>query len=1043
MTFKYLLLIGSFIISSITFSSYGQDKARIKEYSKEYITYPFTDANPIPVFGKTYPYYRFDGFTSDSEKRSWKIVELENEYLKIQIFPEIGGKIWSVIDKISGKEMFYGNEVVKFRDISLRGPWTSGGIEFNYGVVGHSPSTSFPVDYLLKNKEDGSVSCLISTLDLLTRTYWTVEINLPADKGWFTTRSFWHNKTGLSQPYYNWVNTGVKAKQDLMFIYPGTDVIQHDGKSFKWPLDSVRQKNRSFWRENDYGGSKSFHITGEHAPYFGVYWKKEDWGIMQYAERNDKPGRKIFSWALSDQGKIWEELLTDINGQYVELQSGRLYNQNMVTSSLTPFKQTNFIPYGTDVWTEFWFPYRDIGEVSNVTLKGIIGVNKKNQSTSIKISPLQNLTDSLSVYNHAGTKIYSEKHSFRIGHSVVVNIPTETDEKISKIDLGDTQLWSNRERTLSRPVTTVNDFDWNTAYGNYLRGRDLNGLRQYEMAEEFIRRSLDMNHNYIPALVEMSKLHYYHMNYDSAFVTAQKALSIDTYDADANYMYGMSSIMLQKYYDALDGFEIAALTSEFRSACYTELSKIHFKEKNYEMAFRYAEKSMINNQYNIEGLQLSYLAATFLKKNTEPLQILDRIATIDPLNHFVRFEKYIENLDSKYRQQFTKYIQDEMPEQIYLELALWYYSLNLKDRCRELLNISPENPELAYWKAYLQYQSNQGSNEYQGTLRQAHSLDPSFVFPFREESREMLEWVIKTDPSWKAKYYLALLHRSRHNYSQVTTLMSSVKENVPFAPFYIFLSQLIDDKIEREKALIQATEVAPGQWRYVHELTRFYLQTKENKKALELIAPFYRENKDHFPTGLLYARVLLANKDYKMTETVLASTYILPFEGARDGQLLYRQTKLLLAVDALTRHDLKNAQRKIDEAKEWPRNLGVGKPYEEYIDHRIENWLEAMIAHKGKNRKKKEEYLKKTVEGNKETTSLNALLGMIALYQLGEKQQADLLFNGWIVTQTSDNIKTWGRNFYHNSKVLDYPLDPVTLKQMIGLIAGVEDARLF
>ncbi len=64
----------------------------------------------------------------------------------------------------------------------------------------------------------------------------------------------------------------------------------------------------------------------------------------------------MFSWALSDLGKIWEELLTDQNGQYVELQSGRLFNQNMVSSSLTPFKQILFQPYQTDVWTEYWFP---------------------------------------------------------------------------------------------------------------------------------------------------------------------------------------------------------------------------------------------------------------------------------------------------------------------------------------------------------------------------------------------------------------------------------------------------------------------------------------------------------------------------------------------------------------------------------------------------------------------------------------------------------------------------------------------------------------
>src|SRR5690554_2250937 len=200
-SYIYLTIL---VLLIVALPNYGQSSCSIKEYQQEYITYPFSDPNPIPVFGKIYPYYRYDGYTENTEKRAWEIVELENDFLRIKIFPEIGGKIWSVVDKTNGKELFYDNNVVKFRDISLRGPWTSGGIEFNYGVVGHSPSCSFPVEYITKKNDDGSVSCFIGTLDLLTRTRWTVEINLPKDKGWFTTRSFWHNSNSATQPYYNW-----------------------------------------------------------------------------------------------------------------------------------------------------------------------------------------------------------------------------------------------------------------------------------------------------------------------------------------------------------------------------------------------------------------------------------------------------------------------------------------------------------------------------------------------------------------------------------------------------------------------------------------------------------------------------------------------------------------------------------------------------------------------------------------------------------------------------------------------------------------------
>ena len=133
------------------------------------VTYPFSDPNPIPKATKIYPYFRYDGFTSTAEKKEWKTVILENDKLRVRIMPQIGGKVWSVYDKVNGKEIFYDNDVVKFRDIAMRGPWTSGGIEFNFGIIGHTPSTSFPVDYRTVRKEDGTVSCYIGSIDLQTR----------------------------------------------------------------------------------------------------------------------------------------------------------------------------------------------------------------------------------------------------------------------------------------------------------------------------------------------------------------------------------------------------------------------------------------------------------------------------------------------------------------------------------------------------------------------------------------------------------------------------------------------------------------------------------------------------------------------------------------------------------------------------------------------------------------------------------------------------------------------------------------------------------
>ena len=188
----------------------GQSPSTISEEEREIITYPFNDPNPVPISTsskhiKIYPYTVFEGYSKEGKKQKWKVVKLENDYVEVYVLPEIGGKIWGAIEKSTGKEFIYRNEVIKFRNIAMRGPWTSGGIEFNFGIIGHHPSTANPVDYITKKNEDGSVSCIVGNLDLPSRTNWRVEVRLPKDKAYVETKASWNNPTPIHQSYYNWM----------------------------------------------------------------------------------------------------------------------------------------------------------------------------------------------------------------------------------------------------------------------------------------------------------------------------------------------------------------------------------------------------------------------------------------------------------------------------------------------------------------------------------------------------------------------------------------------------------------------------------------------------------------------------------------------------------------------------------------------------------------------------------------------------------------------------------------------------------------------
>ena len=169
-------LMAIFIISGC-----GKNEAKISLDERMIDTYKFSDPNPIPVLTsdkRLYPYHKYYNYSHTSEKQKWNVVTMENEHIAIYVLPEVGGKVWGAIDKSNNQEFIYRNEVMKFRNIALRGPWTSGGIEFNFGIIGHTPATATPVDYLTRKNSDGSVSTFIGGMDLPSRSVWRVEINL-------------------------------------------------------------------------------------------------------------------------------------------------------------------------------------------------------------------------------------------------------------------------------------------------------------------------------------------------------------------------------------------------------------------------------------------------------------------------------------------------------------------------------------------------------------------------------------------------------------------------------------------------------------------------------------------------------------------------------------------------------------------------------------------------------------------------------------------------------------------------------------------------
>lgn len=927
----------------------NSQKATVREENLNMKTYMFGDPDPVPNINRIYPYFRFDGYTDQGEYRDWKMVVLENDYIKVYVSPEVGGKIWGAIEKSTGKEFMYFNEVVKFRDVAMRGAWTSGGLEYNFGDIGHIPTCATPVDYALKEYPDGSVSCVVGALDLPSRTKWNVEIRLHPDKAYFETTATWSNTGEVPVTYYHWMNAAAKADGDLEFIYPGNKRIGHGGELGDWPIDSGRDISR--YENNNFGIYKSYHIIDSYSDYFGGYWHKDDFGFGHYADYVDKPGKKIWIWGLSDQGMIWEELLTDSNGQYIEYQAGKLFNQAANSSTFTPFKHREFMPHDVDIAKELWFPLKGTKGMVAASEYGVLNVKRKGSSLEIRLSALQPLDTYMEV--RTGTRT----HFRRDLELSTLDLYTETfniegDQEIQVV-VGDHLLVYNSDDAsaiLDRPYEPETAFDWESAYGLYVKGLELEKQRRYTEAHETYLKSFEKEATHVPTLNRLGLSYYRLENWEKALEFSQKALAVDTYDGLANYIYGLANTSLSNNADAKSGFSIASQSVGMRTASYTELAKLFTKEGIYTKALEYTVMALTYNAHAISALELRAILLRKMDHVKEGERVLAKIYEQDATNLFYVFEKYF--LGALSKKEVQAKITNELAFESYLEVALQYLGYGAEKEALQILEMSPPHPIVALFIAHLVKEGRKN------LLEKVIAMDAEMVFPHRTETATVLREFLKKNDHWKLKYYLALQQWSKGNLEKAKKLFLQCGNEPDFVPFYLAKIKLFPGSADtRLEALERAVDLDNKNWRVQLAWIERYMEADQWKDAKKLTKKALSKYPEKAVLGMRYAKILLELKEYKTALHFLENFNVLPFEGATEGRTVYHETCVRLAMQALMANDYDEAILYAKKAKLWPKNLGVGKHYD--VDERLDNYLLALAYKKKGEPEEAEKYFER------------------------------------------------------------------------------------
>ena len=983
----------------------GEPAVIITEETREIKTYPFSDPNPIPILTKDsrlYPYHSFDGYSHEGKLREWTVIKLENDFIEVTVLPEVGGKVWGAIDKTNGEEFIYRNEVLKFRKIALRGPWTSGGIEFNFGIIGHTPSTATPVDYVTKENDDGSVSVIVGAMDLPSRTHWRVEVRLEEVRSSFETRALWFNPTPHVQPYYNWMTAAAFARDDLEVVFPGNQYLKHSGEVRPWPVDG-EGRDLSFYDNNRFEGHKSYHVVGEFSDFFGGYYHDAGYGFGHWAPYEEMPGQKLWLWALSRQGGIWEDLLTDTDSQYIEFQAGRQFVQFSPSDQFNPIKKSSFQSHDTDRWREVWFPLKGTGGMDAASSLAAVKVERHVEDLELKINAFLETDAVVRVSEGEGT-LFEKRASFSPGElkTFSVNGIGDSPFVVTVPELGLSYSSDPDSRRLQRPFTTDPAILAAVPEATRLVNEGIESVKQrrYGKAKELFRTALNEHENHPGALKGMADLYFRSGQYEEGLSAVQKQLQLNTYDPETNFMAGNLYRALGHLTDAKESFGWASRSVAYRSAAYSQMSEIALMEKDFEEAERYAEKALKFNTENIAAWQLLALTARQRGEKRVAEDYLAQLLEIDPLHHFSRLEMWLLEPTRQNWVRFKDGIQNEFAHETVLELAIGYHNRGLGGDAAEILQRSKwtdKKPILKTWLAFLQNDASQ--------LTAVEEMSPAFVFPYRRETLPVLRWAAAQNGKWRFAYFHALNLWAKERKDEAVELMDALQNEPDYGPFYLARGSLRKTMGEAGAGsdFVRSLELRPELWQGWLTVIKHFHDRGQWDTALHYSNMAMERFPGNFNVEIAHSRSLLYNGKHGEAATVLESADVLPSELSSSSRQLYEWAVLRTSMDEIRRGNWATAIKTLSIAREWPENLGLGRPFDP--DERIHDFLSALCYTALERDDDADRWMKSVSDFTVRHSGSNILrdyLGVLALRHCGEQERADRLFQELSQAETAE-----------------------------------------
>ena len=640
-----------------------QTKATISVEKLILPTYLEPAAEELPMFAENRVHQRSSGDPYPNKivsavdrvnriDKEYTIVRLENDYVRVEVLPEIGGRVYSATDKTTGYDFFYKQHVIKPALIGVLGSWVSGGVEFNWPFH-HRASGFMPCDFTVEEYEDGTVACHLSEHDPIDRMKGMVSIVLKPDAKYFETRMRLYNRTDTRHSFLWWENAAVPVDENYQIFFPQdvTYVNFHYLKSrITFPVAAngvfngipMQEPRDISWHKNTKEATSYFASASDY-DFFGGYDHKKQCGVVHIGDHHISPGKKMFTWAYGQLSKSWENALTDTDGQYAELMAGS-YSDN----------QPNFswlAPYETKEFSQYWYPISEIGAPTYANLNCAFRIDRESDNARLLVQPCQ-------VYENAHVKVYDEENVYldttitltpdKCVTFDISNLPEFVSVEIVSANGKTVAEYTEQkfdEHNMPEPITDMPIAEnMNSAQDLYLAGVHVDQYRDpATKPDAYWKRALERDNKHVPSLIAMASYELGNARFTEAKKYAERAIAeLTTYNTrtesgEAYYVYGQILEACGEYKSAYDFYYKAAFAADSISKAMTRISILDIRLHDYDEAVRHAKWALDYGKNNSLATAALIIALKEQGKNDEAAKIAEAQLAADSLDHLTRF----------------------------------------------------------------------------------------------------------------------------------------------------------------------------------------------------------------------------------------------------------------------------------------------------------------------------------------------------------------------------------------------------------------------